>query len=101
MTDIKPPESVHNVDRSPQDGSPKISGSPGASIAQVFLGEKGKERLIWLLLGINLLLTITSIYMYRDDATEQRLHQYEVQQLRVQTDLNQELQKIILSRECK
>lgn len=71
----------------------------GASQASVTMeGNRIRDWVIGIVMGITIVSNIVLWLAYRDAGTEQRLHEYEVAQLRVQADLNAELQKIILSR---
>lgn len=53
------------------------------------------------IMGLNLSRQATIEGALRDDAVSQDLRKYETQQLRVQAELNAELQKLILQRGCQ
>jgi hypothetical protein len=75
---------------------------PGASHATggnvTVEGSRLRDWMVGSILALSIVVNGVLIYAYRDAGTEQRLHEYEVSQLRVQADLNAELEKIILAR---
>lgn len=69
------------------DHSPRQSITFNASVRDWVLGA---------ILAISVVTNVALLYAYNDAGTEQRLRQYETQQLRVQADVNEKLQSMIL-----
>jgi hypothetical protein len=95
-----------------QSYSPKIRADRGARVWAWF--EQPQRYLVPLVVLLILVLTANGLVMglnlsrqtqienaLRDDQVSQDLRKYETQQLRVQSSLNAELQKLILQQGCK
>lgn len=86
--------------RHDEGNSSYLEEGSSQNILKLTLMGTSKEWIVATLLALSVVVNVALALAYRDDGTEQRLRQYEVQQLRVQADLNQELQKIILGKGC-
>lgn len=96
-------------------GHPLIHAAPGAAVnASIVWTEQAHKALLplvavlivalaanALVMGLNMSRQRTIENALRDDQVSQDLRKYETQQLRVQSSLNAELQKLILQQGCK